>query len=66
MVLIYAFIFKNKWEVTKTHIGGSETYVSLAHVSVSRSGMFDFATPCTIAGQAPLSVEFSRKENWSE
>ena len=32
---------------------------------VSRSVMPDFATPWTIALQAPLSVEFSRQEHWS-
>ena len=25
-----------------------------------------FATPCTVAYKAPLSMEFSRQENWSE
>ena len=24
-----------------------------------------FATPCTVACQAPLSMEFSRQESWS-
>ena len=24
-----------------------------------------FATPCTVANQAPLSMEFSRQEYWS-
>ena len=24
-----------------------------------------FATPCTVACQAPLSMEFSRQEHWS-
>ena len=26
--------------------------------------MSDFATPWTVAGQAPLSMEFSRQEYW--
>ena len=33
--------------------------------SVSRSIMFDTATPWTVAHQAPLSIEFSRQEYWS-
>ena len=32
---------------------------SLSHVRL-------FANPCTVAFQAPLSVEFSRQEYWSE
>ena len=31
----------------------------------SCSVMSNFAIPCTIACQAPLSVEFSRQESWS-
>ena len=27
--------------------------------------MSDSVTPCTVAHQAPLSVEFSRQEHWS-
>ena len=34
--------------------------------SVSCSVMSDSATPWTIACQAPLSMEFSRQEYWSE
>ena len=34
-------------------------------VCVSPSVMSDFATPWTVACQAPLSVEFSRHEYWS-
>ena len=29
------------------------------------SGISDFATPWTVARQAPLSMEFSRQEFWS-
>ena len=32
---------------------------------VSHSVMSDPATPCIIACQAPLSMEFSRQEYWS-
>ena len=34
-------------------------------VSVSRSVMPDFATPWTVAHEAPQSMEFSRQEYWS-
>ena len=34
--------------------------------SVSLPGMSDFAIPQTVAHQAPLSMEFSRQEYWSE
>ena len=33
--------------------------------SVSRSVVFNSATPWTVACQAPLSMEFSRQEYWS-
>ena len=33
--------------------------------SVSCSVTSDFATPWTVACQAPLSMEFSRQEYWS-
>ena len=35
-------------------------------VCVSPSVMSNYATPWTIAVQAPLSMEFSRQEYWSE
>ena len=34
--------------------------------SVSHSIMSDSETLCTVAHQAPLSMEFSRQEYWSE
>ena len=34
--------------------------------SVSHSVMSDSVTPWTVAHQAPLSMEFSRQENWGE
>ena len=34
-------------------------------VCVSRSVVSDFATPWTVACQAPLFMEFSRQEYWS-
>ena len=34
-------------------------------VSVSRSVVSDFATPWTVAHEAPQSMEFSRQEYWS-
>ena len=34
--------------------------------SVSCSGVSDSATPWTVARQAPLSMEFSEEEYWSE
>ena len=33
---------------------------------LSRSVVSDSATPWTVAHQAPLSMEFSRQEYWSE
>ena len=33
--------------------------------SVSHSVMSDFVTPWTVARQVPLSIEFSRQEQWS-
>ena len=33
---------------------------------LSCSVMFDSVTPWTVALQAPLSMEFSRQEYWSE
>ena len=33
---------------------------------LSHSVMSDFASPWTVAHQAPLSMEFSRQEYWSE
>ena len=32
---------------------------------MSRSAVSDSETPWTVAGQTPLSMEFSRQENWS-
>ena len=37
-------------------------YIKLLH---AQSLIPDFATPWTIAGQAPLPMEFSRQEHWS-
>ena len=34
--------------------------------SLSGSVVSDFATPATVAHQAPLSLELSRQEYWSE
>ena len=34
-------------------------------VALSLSRVWFFATPCTVAHQAPLSMEFSRQEYWS-
>ena len=53
--LWHLFIMFWIWKVC----AGSRVHVrSLSHVS--------FATPWTVAGQAPLSMEFSRQEYWSE
>ena len=47
----------------------SETSLTLGSVyereNVNCAVMSDFATPCTVACQAPLSMEFSRQEYWS-
>ena len=44
---------------------GSLILSTLIISSVSCSVMSDFATPWTVAGQAPLSMGFSRQEYWS-
>ena len=47
----------------------SETFPTLGSVceseNVNCAVMSDFATPWTVACQAPLSMEFSRQEYWS-
>ena len=42
------------------------TFVSKVQTNVSLSRVPLFATPWTVAYQAPLSMEFSRQEYWSE
>ena len=42
-----------------------DQFVMFGSGSVSHSVVSDSATPWTVAPQAPLSVEFSRKEYWS-
>ena len=37
----------------------------IMYVSLSLSHVQLFATPCTVAHQAPLSMGFSRQEYWS-
>ena len=44
---------------------GSLTYSPCVHAQLLICVEF-FATPCTLARQAPLSMEFSRQEYWSE
>ena len=39
--------------------------LALVLVGISRSVMSNSATSCTVAHQAPLSMEFSRQEYWS-
>ena len=43
---------------------GSLTYSPCVHAQLLICVEF-FATPCTLAHQAPLSMEFSRQEYWS-
>ena len=52
-----------KWahKLSRTH-----TMKSYTCVCVSHSVMSDSVTPYAIAHQAPLSMEFSRQEYWSE
>ena len=44
---------------------GASLHNKILKVKVSRSVVSDFATPWTVALQAPLSTEFSRQESWS-
>ena len=47
-------------------IPGQETGIPHVHVYVCvLSHVQLFVTPCTVAHQAPLSMEFSRQEYWS-
>ena len=41
------------------------SWVPKLNLCVSHSVTSDFATPWTVASQAPLSLEFSRQEYWS-
>ena len=66
--LAYPLLRTNLW-VLEIHCSFGETVVHVCVcvcVCVSRSVMSDSAIPCTIAHQAPLYVEFSRQEYWSE
>ena len=50
---------------TYIYIYISYVYVYMNNWGVSRSVMSDSTTPCTVAHQAPPSMEFSRQEYWS-
>ena len=48
----------------KVYVGGRYV-MGNSKVKSSRSVVSNFATPWTVACQAPLSMEFSRQEYWS-
>ena len=52
------------WQRSLEYVG-SLTYSPCVHAQLLICVKF-FATPCTLACQAPLSMEFSRQEYWSE
>ena len=52
------------WQRSLEYVG-SLTYSPCVHAQWLICVKF-FATPCTLACQAPLSMEFSRQEYWSE
>ena len=53
--------------LTHTDVHNSSSHLwSIFSVYVSRSVMSDSAIPWTVANQAPLSMEISRQEYWSE
>ena len=47
-------------------VAGSLAKPQVESENVSCSVMSDSVTPCTVAHQGPLSMEFSRQEYWSE
>ena len=60
----------NKWCVASSHVvlDNNKNWSAKSHVAVlqSPSHLRLFVTPCTVAHQAALSMEFPRQECWSE
>ena len=46
-------------------VSGVEQIGSVTHAHVCSAMSDSFATPWTVASQAPLSIEFSSQEYWS-
>ena len=55
----WCLYFKKKWKCIKAKLFVCMRAHSLSHVQL-------FVTPWTVAHQAPLSMEFSREQYWSE
>ena len=51
------------WRVSKATAMESDSSMHMCALLVSHVQLF--ATPCTVACQAPLSIGFSRQEYWS-
>ena len=60
VILTYATTWVNLKDIKQSEISQSQKD---KHYSLSRVRLF--ATPCTLAYQAPLSMGFSRQECWS-
>ena len=64
--LLLLFFFKLGWTSSHTHSVFLFLFFSVIKVKVkSLSHVWLFATPWTVACQAPLSMGFSRQEYWS-
>ena len=56
---------KEDTQTVRTHMKRRAASLAIVHVCQSLGCVQPFATPWTVAHQAPLSMEFSRQEFWS-
>ena len=59
-IYIYIYIYTHRHTHTHTH-----TYIMFIDCVLVTQSCLTLCDPCTIAHQAPLSMELSRKEYWS-